>query len=161
MRILHQMISQLHDGGDTRFVIATQQRLAIGSDQRVPQKLCELGCVLLTDNIPGKQRNISSFVTLDHLRFAMIPRGLWRRVQVRIEQNRWYGTGYGGRNRPPYQPMIVLQCVLNSHLTQLLHQHLAEQPLSAAARVVVGIRIGRRPDAHVLQKPIQQSVAVD
>ncbi|WP_338052337.1 hypothetical protein [Rosistilla oblonga] len=152
--------TQFHDDRHSRFVIASQQRRAIGGDQGLADQIGQFGTVGDADDlIVFGQRNIASLIN-DHLRLHIVPGSFGRCIDMGVQRDR-RSAGDVCRDRSPDQTVVVHVRIGYAQRNQLLRQHAAQILLLRTAGIGLAVRVGRSADLNILQETLQQSLAVN
>ena len=105
--------------------------------------------------------DITTRVTLDHLRINVVARRFRRCIDVRNEGHNRTTSTVRCWNRSPHECMFVLVSILDTHRCQLLLQDCSEFALRRCAGIAITFGVSRRTDANIAKKPLEKTPAID
>ena len=146
----HDVLHRVHDFRYAGLVIGTQQRRAVGRDERlahVMQHLRELGR-LQRQSRHTLEGDFPAVIRLDDLRLDIRPGRIRRRIDMGDEAHRRHLLVHIGRNAAHHIPVLV-ERDLHAHPLQFIPQHPQQIPLLLGGRLALRLLVRLRVHRHV------------
>ena len=152
-----QVLCRSHNLGNTRLIVRTKQRRAVGVDQRVTLEEVEFGEIRNAHRQLIVELDITTLVALDHLRLNILAAHIGCCIDVRDKADDGSRLlALRGRNRTHHVTILVhrhLGHTQRAHLvSQISQQHLLLVGRGEGRTILTALRIVR----HVFQKTFFQ-----